>query len=259
MSYPSQSYISYDEYNSFVERVTNTKTLTAYHFTNADFQSMKYKSPIRDLFERHVGKIDYMDTLPSTDNQIRNFNRNVDKMKAYNATEFGKLFRLKVGDKGPGEILLYHAINDVVLSRTGMDFDASSGSKNVEIKKAIKRQSTKELYNFKIGNTEKTSSAKYIVDDLLRLAKRNKIIGETTESISATPMLNLKNNAKKEYDAIVKGFASVVLEYLKNKVLVAFDDKTGHIVLCTESIGADDIGIYEITQGIIKPTIKYIG
>jgi hypothetical protein len=242
--------------NAFIQRVTNTKTLSAYNFLASDFQTLTHKNSIRGLFEMHLGKIRYSESINSS--TVQNLNKQIDSMKSKDSAEFFRLFNLlKEKNIGPGEVLLFHLINDLVLSSTGASYDAQSGNNKIEMKSVKIRQNTSDLYGFRIGSSQETRNILEVMLGLIDMARENKIIGKNDRDISTNKIVELKEIDSKKFESLRRKFARVVMSYLNEKTLVAFNNQTGHILVLGDKIKESDIGFYEVTQGTLKPTIKY--
>ena len=248
--------ISSKQINEFVQRVTNTKTVSAYNFQASDFQTLDYKDAIRELFEMHIGKIQYSDSINSS--TVASLNRQIDSMKLQDTTEFFKLFNLlKEKSIGPGEVLLFHLITDLKLSTTGAPYDALSGRDKIEMKSVKIRQSTNDLYGFKLSSSQETKDTLEVMLGLIDMARDKKIIGKTDRDVSTNKLVELKRIDSVKFESLRKTFAKIVMSYLNEKTLVAFNNQTGNILLLGDKIKESDVGFYEITQGTLKPTIKY--
>lgn len=222
-----------------------------------DLRSIKAKDKIRKKLERIL---DGAQTFASIDDcTAKDINTSIAAMNSNDRLLYNQLFKVYSGrGLGPGEFILYLLIDDLTLTPSNSTYDASSGRSKVEIKAGRYHQANRAIYDFKPGgssNLVKTYNA--VADDLYNLAKSENI---NTKELPTAQISALKKKAPALYEDARRVYAEAVATYFKEKTIVIFgrDGKDqGKCLLIGSNIRPNDIDIYAVTRGFVKPLIKY--
>lgn len=246
--------------DEFIRRVTR---VTSLNVQENDFASLTYKNSLRQLYMQHIIpelKQVFTKNTDGTYNGINtitkeNINEKITILKK--SQNFINLFQTKVGGLGPGEIMLYLLVNNATLSGAGKSYDISFGSNHFEVKSAM-LSSNKKLYEFTTGGTlEVVSSTIVAMRDLARSLN----INVTGNQIGVNQLNEIRKKAPDDYNKIESAYKKGVVKYFENHNTIFLGsqkesrEKMG-TVLSLKKIQTDDIFIYAITNGGIKPYIQ---
>lgn len=238
-----------------LEFIKRAEVVSSFNLTGADFSSTKYKQEIQFLIKKHFFPKFDLSTTAKTFNE-GDVNRVLNALKAENNSKFLSLLSWTPKGVGPGEVLLYFAVDDVSLgggSSAGLDI--TSGGKGYEVK-AVDLNQKGYFINFRIGGTANISSA-------MKAAARIKVAmglkGRDTE-INNAQIAAIKNSEyaaewEKEVEtpykiATMDYFSGHDTIFIINKIPAALK---GNVF--TKSIKLSDIELDTVTNGTIKPKI----
>lgn len=234
---------------SFLDRA---ETYTVFNIISDDITSIKFKKEIRSLINKHwFPNIDessiYLKKITKG-----NINKSINKLKKINQENFDKLYSYNMKGLGPGELLLFYLVDEVVLGGSFQPFpDVILKDKRYEVK-ATKEFNHKVLdgrflNDFKLGGTLNLS---HIMVDLKKLAKSD------NSEIPTSKINDLRRY--KRYQKIEKRFREEVSNYFNRNIIFLNNNKKdskGEII-SIKKILPQDIFIDRMTSGTIKPLIR---
>ena len=242
----------------YMDFISNAEKCTAFTLDAKHFTSLKYKNEIQFLITKHW--FPEFNGFISGDITVPNLTSAIEKLKSISKTNFDRLFEYQPKGVGPGEILLYYVYNDARLgggSSSGVDVIV--GSKQYEVKSAKVQtgkngyQSTKFLYDFKLGGTIDTDA---VVAKLFETATKVGMKLKSKTEFSSSLMLELKQAAPKEYEELEELFRKASADYVTKHDFIFFsskDAKTSGNVLYKGSINRNQIFMDRYTSRNMKP------
>ena len=237
--------------------IRRAEVVTSFNVTAKDFQSVKNKNEVRFLFKKHFfPDFDLDKTVADLSGDVNGL---IKQLKSMSKTNFDKLFTYNIKGVGPGEVLLYFLVDDLVLGGgTSAGVDLVSGGKSYEMKAA---QLSKEgyFYSFRLGATVNVSS---IVTSAIAIAKEAGISTSRDAEISKSAIASIKSGklGKRWVDEVEKPFIEKAYdEYFKHHPVAFIINKipaSAHGEVYIKSVKKSDIVLEMVTQGKIRPMIK---
>ena len=216
---------------------------------------------------------------------LKNLNSVINKIRGSDTDQqsfFKDFLSAKVGAFGPGEILLYLLIDQIELGGATASTDFKVGSQDYEIKACVteKINNVDYAYNFTTGGTMKSNPTYNEVIKMLSdfFGKRgSKTTVALLREFAFAPKTGVRmtnpqskffdpKDDKTEYDRIIDTYRNFIYNtYFKSKKIVFVRtlrnasisglSNIGEIIAVKE-VMPEDISIYEVTAGVIKPRIR---
>jgi hypothetical protein len=240
----------------FITRALGSKIVNL-NLSTRDFMSTKNKEEIRFLFQTHVmpelTKDMFTNTLSA--NHLNSCISKLSNSLAYSRVYSG--YGLK--GIGSGEVIIYLLIDGATLGgQSSAGVDVSVGGQKYEMKGASISSDGRKAYDFRLGGTVDAVSMNNLVNSIYELCKTNNIPVTNTSGIGSRVIDQLRTNNKtsKKFGEIEKQFKPIVQNYFSDNNIIFLDDKRRGYIASVKKIKNDDISIYRITQGKIKPAVK---
>jgi hypothetical protein len=207
---------------------------------------MWFNQPFDDL------KSNY--SLFCDDMSLDTLNKKIETLKTISFDGFNSLYSYVIPGIGPGELVIYFLVDDVVLgggSSSSVDIISKHG--NFEVK-AVKPTQHKILgsclSDFKLGGTVSLN------ETILRLKKLCKI--ETNE-IPGSIINSVRTDL--QFQVIENEYRKHVADYFSDHNVIFFNHKVckshrGKII-SIGNVKYDNIFLERVTSGTVKPLIKY--
>jgi hypothetical protein len=240
-----------------LEFIRRAEQVTSFNLSPKDFSSVKHKNEIQHLFNKHFFPgFDLKNTIKGTSITVNSLNNVITKLKSEDSKAFSSLHNYNLKGIGPAEVMMYFIIDKAYLgggSSAGLDLIIEGGAE-YEIK-AISLGRDGYAYDFKVGGTIPLSG---VISKLVKLRNSLSLPGSATE-ISQNVLKDMKLKAPKEYKEIEKEYQSLTYNgYFKNHDIIFVNNKTSRIgyVESIKRVKPEDIVIYHVTSGTIKPKVK---
>lgn len=239
-----------------LEFIKRAEVVSSFNLTGADFGSTKYKQEIQYLITKHFfPKFDLSKTA-STFNEGA-VNSVINALKSADSAKFKTLLAWTPKGVGPGEVLLYYAVDDVQLgggSSAGVDI--VSGSTGYEVKAC---DLSKEGYfqNFRLGGTANISGS---MKAAAAIKTELGLPGRDTEIPKGQIQLIKESKLGKRWiDEVEKPYKIAAAQYFKGHDTIFMINKTPAAAVGSvfvKTIGPNDIELDAVTNGTIKPKIR---
>lgn len=257
--YLSESKVTF--YDLDMEFISRAEKVTTFNLTASDFETVKYKSEIQYLFTKNYFPgfdIEEKSVTGMSERAKDEINERIRELKSINKSAFYKLHNYPLKGVGPGEATLFYLVNGATLGGgTSAGVDLRYGSLNFEIKAVKPRVRAGDYHDFKLGGTVR-------LDDIMgELAKLKEKLGMGSEArkIPQSEIQRMKKEAPREFAKIEKKFGDRAHKYFEGDEVILINNDTnkkefGEIIYIGK-IGRDNIGLERVTQGTIKPTLKF--
>jgi len=253
--YIKEASISVDDLS--MDFIRRAEKVTSFNLQTSDFESTEHKAEIQYLITKNFfPSFDTSKTLTSVD--ATKLNALIRELKSINKTLFAKLHDYKLKGVGPGEATLYYLLDNSQMGGGGSGgVDLVVGSKKYEIKAVKPRVAAGDFHDFKLGGTVRLDD---IMGELADLKKKLGM-GEEARKIPGKEIEKMKKEAPREYAKIEKKFGDRAFTYFEgDEVILINNDKNkkdyGEIIYVGK-ISRNNIGLERVTQGTIKPTLKF--
>lgn len=232
--------------------LNRAEKVTSFNIQTSDFITVNpvRKNEIRYLFLRYFyPRLNSNVFIKSNTITKQDLNSSINKLKSADSLLFLKMHNYNLKGIGPGEVTVYFIYDNAYLGGgTSKGADINIGSHAYEVK-AVKVNSGGIFYNFYTGGTVDISE--YIAD-ILALAKANGITG-TMQAVSAA---KTREADPVKFKKIEEAYAKKIYdEYFSLHDTIFINSSTG-VAEAVMSVLPKQIGIGEITQGKIKPTVN---
>lgn len=232
--------------------LNRAEKVTSFNIQPDDFITVSpaRKNEIRYLFLRYFFKnLKSSVFIKGNTISLNALNSSISKLKTADSMLFLKLHNYNLKGVGPGEVTLYFIYDNAYLGGgASKGADIRLGNNAYEVKSVKTANGGKLFYNFYTGGTVDVSE--YIAD-LLKIAKANGLSG-TMQALSVSKTRD-KDPAgvKKIEEAYAK---RIYKEYFSLHETVFINSGTG-VAEAVMEVLPNQIGIGEVTQGKIKPTV----
>ena len=246
------------------EFLKRAQKVTSFNITSADFTKLDYKSEIQYLFNTHFfPKFDVSKTIKGKPT-VDGLNKLIKALKKESTSKFNALHDYNLKGVGPGEATLFFLLDDANLGGgSAAAADIRIGGADYEVK-AADLSGEGFFKNFKLGGTVPLDR---MVGAALRLrdeADPNKTMGKERNGVNGTQMKAIMRDPKlrNEWNASVeKPYQEAAYKYLSKNPLILMINKTPVArrgeVLFIGKIKKEQVGIDVVSQGTIKPKIKF--
>ena len=254
-SYIKEATISVDDLD--MDFIRRAEKVTSFNLETTDFESTENKAEIQYLLTKNFfPEFDTSKTLTSVDKD--KLNALIRELKSINKSLFAKLHDYKLKGVGPGEATLYYLIDNSRLGGGGSaGVDLVVGSKKYEIKGVKPRVKAGDFHDFKLGGTVRLDD---IMGELADL-KEKLGMGSDARKIPQSEIEKMKKDAPREYSKIEKKFGDRAFKYFEGDEVILINNDSdkreyGEIIYVGK-ISRNNIGLERVTQGTIKPTLKF--
>lgn len=233
--------------------IETAEKIVTFNFCSSNFQQLKFKTEIQYLFDKHYFPNMNFSKLKVLEKD--SFNNLIDRMKEYNYYSFNNLYEYKVNGIGPGEVMMYYTIDTLMLGGPNSvgDLIDDSGCKEL---KAVKVSKDNILYDFKLGGTVDISPVKVG----LNVLKCELGISCSNSEISYSKIVEIKEKAPKEFNALEQNYKDLAYEYFKRHKTVFINNNSGKNtrgkIHCIKYVLPEDIKIQRVTNGTVTPLIN---
>lgn len=238
--------------------------VTSFNLAPSDFITDKYKAEIQHLFNIHFfPKFDLDKTIKGTPTTSK-LNTIIKKLKDENKNNFSALHNYNLKGVGPGEATLFFLLDDATLG------GGSASAADINIKGQPYEVKAGDLggdgffKNFKLGGTvpmDKMVGAGLAIRDSDPNIQR---MGKEVNGVNANQIKAIMRNPKLKREWIEKvetPYVKAAFNYLNKNPLILMINKTPAArrgeVLFIGSLKQNQISLDVITQGTIKPKIKF--
>lgn len=233
--------------------LSRAERVSGFNLLESDFKNIAHKKAIQYLFKKYFfPTFDLSKTLNSVD--ISLINSLANDLKKENTQGFLNLFKYKVGDVGPGEVMLYFLVNDLVkVSSAGAD--VISGGTTYEVK-AVQVNREGYAYDFKMGGTF-SDKVLPIIQELAELAEKNGI--KKSKEINKTDVDELKKKDSEGWNKLEEKFRSAAYEnYFKNHSIIFINNSKSNfgVIESIVTVQPQNIFLERFTSGVLKPMVK---
>lgn len=187
--------------------------------------------------------------------EIDNLNNSISILKEIDSEGFDTLYSFVIPGVGPGELLMYYLVDDVVLgggSSAGVDVISSTG--NFEVKAVAQRLKNKIfgecLVDFKLGGGVP-------LDEIITSLKQ--LSGISTTEISMETINPFRNDGA--FIEIENEYKRLTAEYFSNHNVVFFNHsknmKLRGSLIRIGAVKEENVFIERVTSGTVKPLLKF--
>ena len=249
--------LSGKERREFKNRATwRSGHLTTFNLKLSDFQTLKYKEVIQEIFSEHFfPDVDITD-LAANGFDMNRINKSIKILKNSNMQLFEYLHKYgKNYEFGPGEVTLFCLINDATLGGGSVSVDLTTQTGKYEVKGSqISRNGY--AYDFKTGGTFSVDEVKNALVDL----NKKHGLGGSAASMASSILDTLKKLEPAAYAEIEKRYAELTYDnyFSKHKVIFVNNNEsnaTRGLVEAFKYVDKKDISIERITSNVIKPKV----
>jgi hypothetical protein len=239
-----------------MEFINNALKVSAFNIPPTEFTKTDHKKEIQYLFNMHFfPKFDITKTIDVVD--MGKLNTLISRLKSQNLDNFKKLHNYNLKGIGPGEVTLYFLINNAKLGGgASAGLDIMVGGKGYEVKAVSVSNDGSMAYDFKLGGTIALDEFKM---DLNKLRIKLDVRGSATE-IAPNDLKAMKQKAPAEFNAIEQRFAKSAYDnyFSKHEVIFINNSKYAKVgeIAAIKTIKQNEIFIYHVTSGTIKPKVK---
>lgn len=254
-TYITEASISVDDLN--MDFLRRAEKVTSFNLTTADFESTENKAEIQYIITKNFfPDFDTAKTLTAVNKD--NLNTLIRELKLIDKRLFAKLHNYPLKGVGPGEATLYYLLDNSRLGGGGSaGVDLVVGSKKYEIKAVKPRVKTGDFHDFKLGGTVRLDD---IMGELADLKKKLGM-GDEARKIPGKEIQKMKKDAPREFAKIEKKFGDRAFKYFEGDEVILINNDSnkkdyGEIIYVGK-ISRNNIGLERVTQGTIKPTLKF--
>lgn len=235
--------------------LSRAEKVAGFNLLESDFKNIAHKKAIQYLFKKYFfPTFDLSKTLNSVD--ASSINSLANDLKKENAQGFLNLFKYKVGGVGPGEVMLYFLVNDLVIGgMSSAGADVISGGTTYEVK-AVQVNREGYAYDFKMGGTF-PDKVLPIIQELAELAEKNGI--KKSKEINKTDVDELKKKDSEGWNKLEEKFRSTAYEnYFKNHPMIFINNSKSNfgVIESIVTVQPQNIFLERFTSGTLKPMVK---
>lgn len=238
-----------------MEFINNALKVSSFNLKPSEFTTLIHKKEIQYLFNMHFfPKFDISKTIDGVN--MEKLNTLIATLKNQDMENFKKLHNYNLKGIGPGEVTLYFLINNAKLGGgASAGLDIMVGGKGYEVK-AVSVSTDNMAYDFKLGGTIALDEFK---TELNKLRMKLEVRGSATE-IAQNDLKLMKQKAPAEFNAIEQKFAKSAYDnyFSKHEVIFINNSKYAKVgdIAAIKSIKQNEIFLYHVTSGTIKPKVK---